>query len=149
MNVKRILHPVQNIIIPIVSIFDLDLNVDVILVMHRSVRKGFFFWTTDELIVDSSDFMIGSIDRIYAALQLGETCLVYDQCAANQINCGGGKCLNSASINGSQASCYCESNLTLIQLSAGNFDCVCPSDTSIFVNGLCVNRTANGRREVF
>ena len=73
-----------------------------------------------------------------------KTCQIYDQCAANGISCGAGHCRNNTSPSGPTPSCYCDSPLTLIQLSSSKYDCVCQSDDYFYTNGQCVQRPDEG-----
>ncbi|CAF1385731.1 unnamed protein product, partial [Rotaria magnacalcarata] len=86
----------------------------------------------------------GDYNQIYAALHANQVCEVYDQCAANSIDCGGGTCLPSASANSSLPTCYCNNSLILIQLASGKYDCICSSSTSYFSGGICIPRPNPG-----
>jgi hypothetical protein len=91
-------------------------------------------------------WILGDFTQIYVALTDNQTCQIYDQCAANNIDCGSGKCLNNTSPNGPPPTCYCDSPLSLIQLSAGIYDCVCQSSYYYYSNGLCIKRPTEGIR---
>ncbi|CAF3469005.1 unnamed protein product [Rotaria sp. Silwood1] len=82
----------------------------------------------------------GDYNQIYAALRGNQTCKIYNQCAANRIDCGGGTCTNNANFNDSLPYCYCNNSLILIQLSAGKYDCICPSNTHYYNGGICTRR---------
>lgn len=81
---------------------------------------------------------------MYVALRGNQTCKIYNQCAANRINCGSGYCLNSTS-----PTCACQKPFDLVMLSPGQSDCICSSVNYSLVNGLCVPRPDlnQGRRE--
>jgi hypothetical protein len=86
------------------------------MVMHRVVNRLFFLFPRrkDEFISDYK----GDPTQIYAPLSnSNQTCQIYDQCAANLIDCGGGKCSNKTSPNDAPATCYCDSPLVLILLT--------------------------------
>ncbi|CAF1151520.1 unnamed protein product [Rotaria sp. Silwood1] len=82
----------------------------------------------------------GDYTQIYAALRGNQTCKIYNQCAANRIDCGGGTCTNNANFNDSLPYCFCNNSLILIQLSAGKYDCICPSNTHYYNGGICTRR---------
>ncbi|CAF0783623.1 unnamed protein product [Rotaria sordida] len=86
----------------------------------------------------------GDYNQIYVALQGNQTCQIYDQCAANRVDCGGGTCTNNTNLNGSLPTCYCSNSLTLIQLSIGKYDCICPSNTHYYNGGICTIRPDPG-----
>jgi hypothetical protein len=74
------------------------------------------------------------------ALQGNQICQIYDQCAANNIDCGGGSCLNQTSALDPPATCYCNSPLVLVLIAEGKYDCVCSSTTYYYQGGVCVPR---------
>ncbi|CAF3337216.1 unnamed protein product [Rotaria socialis] len=86
----------------------------------------------------------GDYNQIYSALQGNQVCEVYDQCAANSIDCGGGMCFQNMLANGSLPTCYCNNSLILIQISSGKYDCVCSSNTNYFSGGICIPRPNPG-----
>jgi hypothetical protein len=103
------------------------------------VNRLFFLFPRrkDEFISDYK----GDPAQIYAPLLYSnQTCQIYDQCAANLIDCGGGKCSNKTSPNDAPATCYCDSPLVLILLTQGKYDCVCPSLTYYYSAGVCLPR---------
>jgi hypothetical protein len=83
------------------------------------------------------------------AIDVGQICQIYDQCAANSIDCGSGACSNQTSPNSSPATCYCNSPLELVLIATGKYDCVCPSNTYSYQGGVCALRPnpESGNRE--
>lgn len=94
--------------------------------------------------IEYHGWISGDYDQIYVALTGNQTCQIYDQCAASGLDCGIGYCSNNTSPNGPPASCYCDSPLTLLQLSPGKYDCVCQSNDYYYSNGLCIKRSDEG-----
>jgi len=79
----------------------------------------------------------GDPNLMYAAVKENQVCMIYDQCAANGIDCGGGKCTNKTSSTDPDASCYCNDPLRLIKLADNKFDCACQSDKYYYKDGVC------------
>ncbi|CAF1457750.1 unnamed protein product, partial [Adineta ricciae] len=82
----------------------------------------------------------GDYNQIYTALKQNQTCQVYDQCAANRIDCGGGKCTNSTNSSAPLPGCYCDSPLQLVRISASKYDCICTADSYYYKAGVCAPR---------
>ncbi|CAF3219855.1 unnamed protein product, partial [Rotaria sp. Silwood2] len=74
--------------------------------------------------VPGIDIYQSHYNQIYTTLQVYRTYRMNNQCAANPIDCGGGTCAYNANSNNSLPTCYCNNSLTLIQLSAGKYDCI-------------------------
>ncbi|CAF4129363.1 unnamed protein product, partial [Rotaria sp. Silwood2] len=79
----------------------------------------------------------GDYNQMYAALKDNQTCKIYNKCAANRIDCGGGICVNNTNSNDLLPTCYCNNSLILIQLLVGKYDCICPSNTHYYNGGVC------------
>ena len=73
-------------------------------------------------------------------MKQNQTCQVYDQCAANRIDCGGGKCTNSTNGSAPLPACYCDNPLQLVSISTSKYDCVCAADSYYYNAGVCTPR---------
>jgi hypothetical protein len=116
------------------------MNVVVTMVMHPMVKKK------SQLIFEYQSFISGDYNQIYAAVNGSQVCQIYDQCAANNIDCGAGLCSNQTSAQSTP--CYCNSPLVLIEFSAQKYDCVCPSNTYYYSGGVCIPRPEPDRGNI-
>ena len=134
MNVRPARITAQPSAMRIVSTLVRSSSAAAIMVTPRMVRNA-----VAEQNSSSDGSVSGNFNAIYAAVQGNQTCKIYDQCVANGIDCGGGKCLNNTIAN-ELAKCYCNSPLTLLSISINKFDCVCPTTTDFFDGTTCKPR---------
>ena len=100
--------------------------------------------------VDFGFGVLGDPMAIYAALTGNQRCVIYDQCAAADIDCGIGSCVNPTSSD-QQPTCRCPSPLVLTSISTLRFDCLCPNPADFYDGTSCRSRptTNPGRIRLF